>query len=339
MAEYAERHHFREPNLAPTETARQHFVPRFYLANFADGGVIEACDLENGREFRASVEDVAVRRGFGDLEVGGQALSTETWLAYLETAAAPVLRRLAAEPATVLALSPAEEHDLSRFIAAQRFRVPAFRTFEQRMAGSLVEQVKEFARRWLYNTEPRDEADEIWAVWEAKPDWWWLQQNGPVGNARDAAIMLGEVQGFANLARAMPWRAGWVNSRSHLYTSDNPMSGYLPPVRPWWSGAGFADHAFFLPLSTRALLLIGSTGQRASLQPRGERRCQDFSLWETAFARHVVTAEAERFLYGPGPYVSKECADSCLGRLGEARLCDAMLLQGFDPRPPSVSVA
>jgi hypothetical protein len=338
MARNLQRKHFRELNLGFSKTARQHFVPRFYLGNFADRGLVSVCDLDSGKQFKASTRDVGVTTGFNDLEVAGLTVSTEEWLAQIEGAAGAIIGRLAREPAEVLGLSDGEENTLSRFVAAQRFRVPAFRESENRLRASMVAAIKERTRGWLYNTEPRDEAGAIWAAWDAKADWWWLQESGPIQDARTATWMLGEVQGFANLLRAMPWRAGWVDSRSSLYTSDNPVSAYLPAVRPWWSGGGFADHAFFFPLSTRALLKIGSTGRRARLERRGQRSCEHFSLWETALARHVVTADAIRFLYGPGPYVSRECAQSCLRRLDDARLRDAIALQGFNPYPPGVSL-
>lgn len=335
MGKHIDRAHFREPNLSFTKSARQHFVPRFYLGNFADRGLVSVGDLESGKQFKTSTRDVGVMIGFNDLEVAGRTVSTEEWLAEIEGAVAPIIGRLATEPAEVLRLSDGEENALSRFIAAQKFRVPAFREFDRRTTASMVGQIKEFTRGWLYNTEPRDEADVIWGAWEAKPDWWWLQQDAPVEEAYVPTVMLGEVQGFANLARAMPWRAGWVHSTSTLYTSDNPVSARLPAVRPWWSWGAFVEHAFFLPLSTRVLLKIGPAGHKTPLKRKGDRSCVAFSLWETAFARHVVTVEAIRFLYGPGPYVSKECARSCLRRLDDVRLQDAVVLQGFDPRPPN----
>jgi len=334
MAKDLQRKHFREPNLGFTKTGRQHFVPRFYLGNFADCGLVSVCDLKTGEQFEASTRDVGVMIGFNDLEVAGRTVSTEEWLAEIEGAAAPIIGRLATEPAEVLGLSDGEENALSRFIAAQKFRVPAFREFDRRTTASMVGQIKEFTRGWLEKTHRRREAEMIWREWDSKPDWWWLQQDAPVEEAYVPTVMLGEVQGFANLVRAMPWRAGWVDSTSSLYTSDNPVSGYLPPARPWWSGGALFEHAFYFPLSTSALLRIGSLGSEAPLEAGAERCCETFSAWETAFARHVVTGEAIRFLYGPGPYVSRECARSCLHRLDDARLRDAMMLQGFDPRPP-----
>ncbi len=115
--------------------------------------------------------------------------------------------------------------------------------------------------------------------------------------------MLSEVQGFANLLRAAPWHIGVAPDSIQLYTSDNPVAGYLNPVRSWWEGAAFASFTYFVPLSPKVLLKIERRPNRKDneeLQPRGKRRRKDFSEWGISFARHVVTHNARRYLYGEG---------------------------------------
>ena len=96
---------------------------------------------------------------------------------------------------------------------------------------------------------------------------------------------------------------------------------------------------YWLPLSPSVLLHIGrdpgidSKGGQADAY--GARECRDFSAWETAWARHLVSATASRFLYGSGPYVSRSCAASCISRVDRARVEAAVAYGGFDPRPPS----
>jgi len=133
--------------------------------------------------------------------------------------------------------------------------------------------------------------------------------------------MLGEVQGFANLLRAPPWRIGMAPDSTCLYTSDNPVAGYLRPVRPWWEGAAFASHIYIVPLSPKILLRTERRPDQKDdreLQPRGERRRKDFLEWEISFARHVVTNDTIRYLYGEGPVAPRDCAASCLERIGTA---------------------
>ena len=151
--------------------------------------------------------------------------------------------------------------------------------------------------------------------------------------------MLGEVRGFANILRAAPWRIGFAPDSIRLYTSDNPVAGYLHPVRIPGEGAAFSSFTYFMPLSPRVLLKIDRRPDRKGdkeVQPCGERRRCDFSEWEISFARHVVTNDAIRYLFGEGPIVSKDCAASCLERIDRARLEFAVHYLGYDPRPPWV---
>jgi Protein of unknown function (DUF4238) len=58
-----------EPNLAPTQVKRQHYIPRMYLKAFTGAdGKIHAVDLDEDTDFRTSVEKVAVRNYFNDVE-------------------------------------------------------------------------------------------------------------------------------------------------------------------------------------------------------------------------------------------------------------------------------
>lgn len=320
--------YWKEPNLAPTDVVRQHTVARMYLAHFAIDGRVPVCDFEEDRQFDASVNDVAVRTGFYDVCVGRQKLSTESWLATIEGVASAIIRRLVANPDELLTLSNEDEEALSRFICAQMFRVQAFRDSDAAMRQQVLDHVKKMGRAFLERTETPDDAEEIWRAWMTKPDEWFLHEEEPYQPAGTAAFMLGEVPGYSNLLRAMPWRIGLVDAGSVVYTSDNPLSRHpLPTVR----FPGFPMWWYFLPLSPTVLLRIGP-GLAEGSQPARVRK--DFSVWETSFARHVVSENASRFLYGPGPYLPKGCATYCLRRIDKQRVRDAVSLQGYNPDRP-----
>ncbi len=125
------------------------------------------------------------------------------------------------------------------------------------------------------------------------------------------------MQGFANVLRAMPWRIGRVDTGLPLYTSDNPVSRYRQPLALW---AGFSAFTYFFPLSPQTLMRIGP-----GVTPRGigTREHKDFSDWETSFARHVITADASRFLYGAGPHVPLACARHCVERVTATKTAHA----------------
>lgn len=316
--------HWNEPNLGPTDVVHQHVVPRMYLAHFAIDGRVAAYDFEEDRGFDASVKDVAVRTGFYDVLIGRQKVSTESWLAVVEGAAASIIGRLIDDPKALLTLSTEDEEALGRFICAQMFRVQSFREDDGAMRQQLLQDIKERTRTFLENTAPSKEVGEdLWEYWQGKPDEWWLRESEPYQPASTAASMLSEVQGFSNILRAMPWRIGLADPGQTVYTSDNPVSRYRPPLALW---AGFAAFTYFAPLSPKVLLRIGP-GYDPNGQGRREQR--DFSAWDTCLARHVITANASRFLYGPGPYVPPACAHECLQRLDSMKAaCAAVGLSG-----------
>jgi hypothetical protein len=335
-AQTAEDRHFNEPNLAISRADRHHYVPRLYLANFVTDGRIAVYDLEDNRRFVTSPGNAAVESGFYDLQMAGRTVSTEDWLSSnIENPAAPILRRLTSSTEAMLSLSDEEENKLARYIGAQMFRVPSFRDSHNATIRHLVEQIKPMGRAFLENTLPPDKVERIWADWQTKPDEWWLGQTELAQDAEVATFMLGEVQGWANLLRAMSWRIGMVNAKLQLYTSDNPVSSHLPPVRPWWAMGALSDHAYVFPLSPEVLFRVDPIPYNEKPQPKGPRSREDFNSWETSLARHVITAGATRFLYGTTAPVSRQCALSCLRRIDQQKLLDAIRLQGFDPRPPA----
>jgi hypothetical protein len=201
----------------------------------------------------------------------------------------------------------------------------------------VASQGEEIIKGGLYNQLKKEEADAYWNIWKEKPDHWWFHQSDFYQPSATSASMLSEVQGFANLLIAAPWKIGNVPDCLQLYSSDNPVSSYLRPVRPWWEGGRFAAYDYFIPLSPRVLLKIELRpyqNNKENLKRRGGRRCRDFSLGETSLARHVVTVNATRYLFGEGLIVARECATSCIERIGRANLAFAIRYLGFDPRPP-----
>jgi hypothetical protein len=326
-----------EPNLSPTKVKRQHYVPQLFLRAFSLNDKIRVVDLNDGKEYETSTENVAVESHFYNETIADVQLSAEGWLARLEGCAKPVVEKLLGDPNSITSLSIEQEFFIARFLVALRFRTPAFRDYGGKMTASILQQMKNIAEEQIYHQYGKKEADSIWEQIKSKPDHWWFNESEPQQSATTTNFMLGEVQGLANLLRAAPWRIGMAPDSTRLYTSDNPVAGYLRPVRHWWEGAAFASFTYFVPLSPKVLLKIERRPDRKDkdeLQPRGERRRDDFSEWEISFALHIVTQDAIRYLYGEGPIVPRDCAASCLERIGKAQLEFAIRYLGFDPRPP-----
>jgi len=321
----------REPILARTQTKRQHYVPRFLLERFIVGSQIERIELASGSTIITSAANAAVECGFYDVEVGGEKLSAEMWLAdSVEGPVVPVIRNLADDPASLLATNKLDQWLLARFIVAQRFRVPAFRNFVEDKRQEVEEKIADLIGGALGRTVSRDELPDL------------VQGIDPpaVSHGADASLsMLGEVDGFANLLLVKRWRIGRVLGKRRLYTSDNAVASYLPSVRPWWSGGAFWEHQYYFPVSPDVLLWIAgeeyaSETKASELPPFGPRDHRDFTEWEASFARHVVSDSAEEYLFGSGPHVDQRAAREYLARFDQMQVEMAMQYQGYDPRQP-----
>lgn len=301
----------REPVLDTTRAKRQHSVPRLLFRNFCVDGKLDVYELQAGRAFSTSPNNVGVEAGYYDVQSGKQELSAEAWLSEVEGAASSVFSKVTYDVSSFLSLTHQEENDFARFVCAQDFRTHAFRDLGRRIRQQLVDQLKDAGRRRLYATEAREDADHIWDAWKDKPDEWFLNESEPYQPARSVAGMLAGVQGFANLLLAMPWRLGRVSTPPGIYLGDNPVVRRELTAVPF---AGYPEHTYYLPLSPD---LLFSAGPHLSGSLIGPRQIVQFSEWETSIVRHLSTARAARHLFGTGPYVSRECAEICLARLGE----------------------
>ena len=329
-----------EPVLGQTLTKRQHYVPRFYLKGFGrPDGKLRVSDLQEDREYVSSVENVAVQSRFYDVDLGGHAYSAEDWLGELEGDAATVLRCLIDDPSEISTLTWEEENALARFIAALIMRTPRKRQELDDALDGVFSQVEQNLKGQFLSQFGEHQGLAKYREWQAKP---FHERYGEKEPSQPASItnhLLGEVQGFANLLRAAPWRIGITPKHGRLYTSDNPVSRYLRPVRPWWEVGAFSSFHYFLPLSPELLLKIERRPDEADSEkaasPWGERRKKDFSEWEVSMARHIISRDASRYLYGDGLVVPKQCAASCLDRIELATREFADTYLGYDSSPPS----
>jgi hypothetical protein len=121
-----------------------------------------------------------------------------------------------------------------------------------------------------------------------------------------------------------------------LYTSDNPMSGHLPPVRPWWEGGAFASMNYYIPLSPSVLFKIGRRPYEDDrpVGVSGDRVTKDFNAWHVGMALHIVSANASRFLYGDGPIIKRDDARRDLETYEQRAVAAAKMWLGHSDQPP-----
>lgn len=118
-----------------------HFVPQFYLSGFtANGrknGKLWESDLGGGTQQQASPAAVAKRKGFYRVKLEGEdPEAVENELQKIETAAAPIIKKIAATGCPPAGRD--ELHALLKFAGIQAVRIPK----ERRRIVSFIERAR-----------------------------------------------------------------------------------------------------------------------------------------------------------------------------------------------------
>jgi hypothetical protein len=103
----------------------QHWVPRFLIRHFTDGGRVYCLDIHTDEVTRPAPKYAASEPGFNDFHVDGKSISFEGKLQKIETKAAPVIKRII-ERRSLTGLSAVHRNHVANFVAAQSFRTKAF---------------------------------------------------------------------------------------------------------------------------------------------------------------------------------------------------------------------
>jgi hypothetical protein len=103
----------------------QHWVPKFLIKHFADGGRVYCHDIHTDEVTKPPPKHAASEQGFNDFQVDGKLISFEDKFEKLETKTAPVIKRII-EQRSLAALSPVDRKHLANFVAAQSIRTKAF---------------------------------------------------------------------------------------------------------------------------------------------------------------------------------------------------------------------
>jgi hypothetical protein len=103
----------------------QHWVPKFLLRHFADGGRVYRLDIHTDEVTKPPPKYAASERGFNEFQKEGKLFSFEGRLQKIETKAAPIVKRVIGGR-SLAGLSPTERRCVATFVAAQSFRTKAF---------------------------------------------------------------------------------------------------------------------------------------------------------------------------------------------------------------------
>ncbi|HCG00402.1 MAG TPA: hypothetical protein DEV93_07630 [Chloroflexi bacterium] len=261
---------------------RQHFVPRSYLARFADDDVV-LVRRRDSKIFTANPSKVAVECGFydvADFTGGGKSSRVEEMLASIDDAAINALRTIDETD-----LPPPEGTDdrqvLSIFLALQNTRTPEQRArimFPAKVAeyaGSrklTKEVVYEFLERIHLGFPPSD--NEAQAAF----DFVSIALSDPRVLTAEFAIqaMFGSVKYVAPVIAAMNWTLE-IDRKQQFVTSDLPFIFWrAPTIRDQFEGVGVnnAEELRF-PLDPGKQLVITKRKRTATarISPERARAC------------------------------------------------------------------
>jgi hypothetical protein len=125
----------------------QHWVPKFLIKNFTDDdGRVFCLDINTAHVTKPPPKYAASGAGFNDFAMQGEIVSFEDRLEKMETAAAPLLRKII-NSRSLSVLNEAQRKKVADFIAVQSFRTEAFHQgLDPKISRKGFGQI--FARMW-----------------------------------------------------------------------------------------------------------------------------------------------------------------------------------------------
>lgn len=106
-------------------TENQHWVPKFLIKQFVHKGRVYRLDIHTDEVSWPPPKFAASEEGFNDFIIDGETVSFEDRLEKIETATAPVIKRIV-ENKTLSGLNLDDRRRLAEFVAVQSIRTKAF---------------------------------------------------------------------------------------------------------------------------------------------------------------------------------------------------------------------
>jgi hypothetical protein len=231
-----------QERMATSNAKRHHYVPRSYLARFAEGGVVYV-RWRDSRRYKANPTNVAVETGFYDVSDGGTGKSeVEDILAAVDDAAISALRSIdrslrPPDPETT------DRLDLAMFLGLQSTRTPELRErllFPENLASyaSGREISKELVRNYLAEVHLGFEpiAMEVQAALDFVTVA--LHDEHKLTPSDRVRVMFGAARRMATVMLDIAWTVE-VDRKENFITSDTPIVIWRSPTpRDQYEGVG-----------------------------------------------------------------------------------------------------
>jgi len=253
-----------------TQPERHHYVPAFYLAEFADPrdryGRLRVFEVRSGRKYGGTPDSQAFERDLYrvDTEDPKDALVLETQFADLEGKCAPLIRAMN-DRGTL-----ANDDELSiilALVAFQAVRVPAVLDKIERFQSDLMMKIlktsaaadPENFRAQALKINPEWTAEDIAQIKEELDEF--LGAKNPSIKFDQTSLLRVAIQGAGPIADELikrGWSLGTAPQGCSLITSDNPIvfqyAGRGGPPLGWTPGFGRGDTIVVWPTGPRHAL-------------------------------------------------------------------------------------
>lgn len=281
---------------------RQHFLPRFYLENFSNDGLVSVYDRESDEVRRQQPVNTGVIGHFYTMEddQGRRRFELEQLLGEYEGKSKPVIDKLAAREE----INEDERSDLAIFVAFAAMRTPdvvdSLKAFNNglitKIMKSMYSDADEVAARLRDDSEYADKSQE--ALLDEARSMVELAQTGALEVTTQHRWAVGMAIKMA--FEVAPIFAGrdWVvlhrdNERKSFITTDAPVRLTTTAKREsnfWGVGYGNADAVVFFPLKASCTLaLLGESGDFRHMEI-GTEKIRDLNM--------AMASKCQRFLIG-----------------------------------------
>ncbi|MBU2580000.1 DUF4238 domain-containing protein [Patescibacteria group bacterium] len=246
-------------------TKKQHYVPRFYLKQFADNnGKLSVLDIRNKKIGRKrAYSGVCYEKFFYGVKTGEQddvSQAVEDYLQNIEDKAVNAIAYFCKQVKDNKYISNNIRYDISYLMSIMWIRTDYFRQQMNRMSEDMtkklyglnaghkdiyIKKAKELAKKQNINLSDKEIKKMRKMIIDGK-------YSLTFNNAQHLHFFE-DVEGFANLIYAKNWRVYIVTGKYRFITSDTPVIEWFPEKKSFY-GVSFLERKHYFPITPEVLI-------------------------------------------------------------------------------------
>jgi hypothetical protein len=285
-------------------TAKQHFIPKFYLKYFSDDkDFLQVYDLENDRFGKPRpYPGLGYEKFFYANETGipdELSQQVENWLQYYETILSQEIVSVIPKIVNMSQLTDEDKYILASFVCFLWLRSPQMRESINRMQADLTKQVMKLSvemniDRFIKDSKQKiSEKDKEEIIRTFKTGDYDLR----FGNANHIRMMTESLgigdKGITNLFFAKKWKIYINKSATKFITSDSPVVEWWPPPEGFY-GATFLEKNNYFALTPEIFIEL--------FEPSGSNKINRKTLFDKdadliKSKNIIIASHADKYIY------------------------------------------